>query len=143
MVLVRKWPFFRLFFFGNIGQENVFQDILERKKTPFQAIKAKTSKSRKIGIFPKGLTHGFCPIMAILVPLLPKKKVEKWPFLNHNVGLTHLDKCQFFDFLNFLFLQARKAFFFALEYRKRGFRGLYCLKKKVGKIAIFFTKTMG
>ena len=31
MVLVQKWPFFLLFFYGNIGQENVFCDILERK----------------------------------------------------------------------------------------------------------------
>ena len=31
MVLVQKWQFFQLFFFGNIGQENVFYDILERK----------------------------------------------------------------------------------------------------------------
>ena len=32
MVLVLKWPFFQLFFLGNIWQENVFYDILERKK---------------------------------------------------------------------------------------------------------------
>ena len=32
MVLVQNWPFFQLFFLGNIGQENVFYDILERKK---------------------------------------------------------------------------------------------------------------
>ena len=31
MVLVQKWPFFQLFFLGNIGQENVFYDILELK----------------------------------------------------------------------------------------------------------------
>ena len=32
MRLVEKWPFFQLFFFsGNIGQENVFYDIVERK----------------------------------------------------------------------------------------------------------------
>ena len=31
MVLVPKWPFFQFFFFGNIGKENVFYDILERK----------------------------------------------------------------------------------------------------------------
>ena len=31
MVLVQKWPFFQLFFLGNIDQENVFYDILERK----------------------------------------------------------------------------------------------------------------
>ena len=30
MVLVKKWPFFPLFFLDNKGQENVFYDILER-----------------------------------------------------------------------------------------------------------------
>ena len=33
-----------------------------------------------------------------------KKKLEKWPCLDQNHGLTPLEKCQFFDFLNFLFL---------------------------------------
>ena len=33
MVLVQKWPFFNLFFLGNIGRENVFYDILEQKIT--------------------------------------------------------------------------------------------------------------
>ena len=62
MVLVQKWPFFKLFFLGNIGQDNVFYDILEGKKTPFYAIKKKKKtslKSREINIFPIGLTHGF------------------------------------------------------------------------------------
>ena len=31
MVLVEKWEYFQLFFLGNIGQENVFYDIVERK----------------------------------------------------------------------------------------------------------------
>ena len=31
MVLVQKWRFLQLFFLGNIDQENVFHDILERK----------------------------------------------------------------------------------------------------------------
>ena len=31
MVLVQKWTFFEPFFFGNLGQENAFYDILERK----------------------------------------------------------------------------------------------------------------
>ena len=31
MVLVQKWPFIQLLFLGNIGQENVFYDILEQK----------------------------------------------------------------------------------------------------------------
>ena len=106
--------FFKFFFLGNKGQENVFYDIVERKnaflgyknkkfkksknshfstgvnlwfwsknghfsyflflaikarlmsftifyneKTSFQAIKSRSPKSRKIDIFPKGLTHGF------------------------------------------------------------------------------------
>ena len=31
MVLIQNRPFFHLFFLGNIGQENVFYDILEGK----------------------------------------------------------------------------------------------------------------
>ena len=31
MDFLQKWPFFQLFFLGDIGQENVFCDILERK----------------------------------------------------------------------------------------------------------------
>ena len=30
MGLLQNWPFFHLFFLSNIGQENVFYDILER-----------------------------------------------------------------------------------------------------------------
>ena len=56
--------------------------------------------------------------------------------------LTPLGKCRFFDFLNFLFLKPRKAIF-DLEYRKRHFPGLYCLKKKSWKKGRFWTKTMG
>ena len=55
---------FPIFFLGNIGQENVFYDILERKNF-FLAIKTTSWKSRKIDIFPKGLTHAFGPKMAI------------------------------------------------------------------------------
>ena len=31
MVFVQKWAYFQLFFLGNIGQNNVFYDILDRK----------------------------------------------------------------------------------------------------------------
>ena len=32
MGLVQKWPFFQIFFFlGNVGLENVFNDVLERE----------------------------------------------------------------------------------------------------------------
>ena len=46
-----------------------------------------------------------------LAYIAQKKKLEKGPFFDQNHGLTPLEKCQFFDFLNFLFLQPRKGFF--------------------------------
>ena len=64
MILVQKWPFFQLYFLGNIGHENVFYDILEGKNAFVSYINKKFRKS-KIDIFPKGLAHGFCPKMAI------------------------------------------------------------------------------
>ena len=52
------------FFFGKIGQENVFCDILEVKNASLG--KKNTSLLRwKIHIFPKGLTHAFGPKMAV------------------------------------------------------------------------------
>ena len=56
--------FSNLFFLGNIGQENVFYDILERKNA-FLGYKNNKFKTRNIEIFPKGLTHGFSAKMAI------------------------------------------------------------------------------
>ena len=76
-------------------------------------------------------------------PMLPKKeKLKKWPVLDQNHGLTPLEKCQFFDFLFFLFLQPRKAFLFVLEYLKIHFPGLLCLKQRSWKNGHFCTKTM-
>ena len=46
MVLVQKWPFFQLFFFDNIGQENFVYDILERKNA-FLGFKNKKFKQSK------------------------------------------------------------------------------------------------
>ena len=65
--------------------------------------------------------------------------MQKRPFLDQNHGLPPLENCQFFDLLNFMFLQPRKAFF-ALEYRNIHFPGLYCPKIKLGKLAIFGPK---
>ena len=54
MVLVQKWPFYQLFFSGNIGQENVFYDILERKKA-FLGYKSNNfKKSKKLTFFQRG-----------------------------------------------------------------------------------------
>ena len=58
MVLVQKWPFFQLFFLGNIGQENVSFDILERKIAflGYKNIKFKKSKNWR---FSKGVNKRF------------------------------------------------------------------------------------
>ena len=65
IVLVKKWPFFHVFFFQAIQARKMCFTIFQNKETPFQPIKTTGSKSRKIGIFPKGLTHGFGQKMAI------------------------------------------------------------------------------
>ena len=46
MVFVKKWPFFHLFSLGNISEETVFYDILERKNA-FLAYKNKKLKKSK------------------------------------------------------------------------------------------------
>ena len=61
MVLVQKWPFFQLFFLGNIGQENVFYDILERKSAFLGYKNKKFQKVEKWRFFQRVL-------------------VQKWPF---------------------------------------------------------------
>ena len=66
IVLVQKWPFFQLFFLGNVGQKDVFYDILERKNA-FLVYKNKKFKKSKNWHFFKRLTHGFA---------------QKWPFSN-------------------------------------------------------------
>ena len=135
MVLFQKWPFFELFFLTNIGQENVFYDILERKngflgyknkklkksknclffkdvnpwfwsknghfssflfqpiqarkmsftifqneKTALQAIKTRSSNSRKIDIFEKGLSHRLSPKWPFFQPFFFAKQARKISF---------------------------------------------------------------
>ena len=65
MVLVRKWPVFELFFLGNISQENVFHDILERKSALLGYKNKKFKKSKNSQFFQRGKPMGF---------------VQKWPF---------------------------------------------------------------
>ena len=60
-----KMVIFPTFFFQAIQPSKVCFILFQNQKTPFQAIKRRSSKSEKIGIFPKGLTHGFGPKMAI------------------------------------------------------------------------------
>ena len=58
MVLLQKWPFFELCFFGNIGGENLFYDIPEGKNG-FQGYKSKKLKKSKNWHFSKGVNPWF------------------------------------------------------------------------------------
>ena len=58
MVLVKKWPFFELFFLGNIGRENVFYDILKPKNAFFGYKNTKFKKSKNLH-FCKGVNPWF------------------------------------------------------------------------------------
>ena len=60
-----KMAIFPTFFFQAIQAKKMSYTIFQNEKTPFQAIKTRSSKSPKIDIFPKGLSHGFGPKMAI------------------------------------------------------------------------------
>ena len=108
MVLVQEWPVFH-FFLGNIDQENVFYDIIQQQKTPFQATKTKTSnRQKKIDIFPKGLTHGLNQKMAIFLTF----------FFLGNVGQENVcydileQKNDFLDYKDKKFKQSKNSHFF-------------------------------
>ena len=81
--------------------------IFYNENTPFQAIKTRGSKSRKTGIVPKGLTHGFGPKMAI------------------------------FSTSFFQVIQARKKCFTTFQNEKMPFQAIKTRSSKRGKIAIF------
>ena len=79
MLLVQKWPFFQLFFLGNLGQEDVFYDILERKNAFLGYKNKKFKKVEKLKFFQRGE---------------PVVLVQKWPFfqlfLSGNVGQKNI-----------------------------------------------------
>ena len=66
MVLVQKWPFWQPFYLGNIRQENVFYNILERENALIGYKKKEIQNVEKLTFVPKRLTHRFGPKMAIL-----------------------------------------------------------------------------
>ena len=62
-----KHGHFSNFYFQPIQARKMSFMIFQNEKTPLKAKKTRSSKSRKIDIFPKGLTHGFFPKMAIFL----------------------------------------------------------------------------
>ena len=119
--------------------------IFQNKKTPFQAVKARSSKTRKIYIFPWNcskngyFSHFFLGNIAqenVFYDILERKHT----FLGYKGRKFKISKkCHFLDFFNVSFYSLERCFF-VFEYRKRHFPGLYCLKKKVAKMAIFGPK---
>ena len=107
MVLVQKWPFLQPFFFSEIKARNISFTIFQNEKTPVQAKKRRSSKSRKIDFFPKGLTHDFGPNIAIFPTFL------------------------------FQAIQARKMFFTIFYNEKTSFQVIKRRSKKSRKIDIF------
>ena len=137
--------------------------IFQNKKTPFQAIKTRSSKSRKIDIFPKGLTHGFGPKMAIFPSFFfqaiqarkmsftifqsektsfkaiktssPKsRKIDIFP-----KGLTHGfgPKMAIFPTFFSQAIQARKMSFMIFQNEKTPFQAIKTRSSKSRKIEIF------
>ena len=68
--------------------------------------------------------------------------MEKWPVLDQNDGLTPLQKSQFLDFMNFLFLYPRQAFFFPSRISQNTFSWPILPKIKTWENGQFWTKTM-
>ena len=60
-----KVAFFGTLFFYAIQGNKMFFTIFQNEKTPFQVIKIRGSKSRKIDTFSMWLTHGFGPKMGM------------------------------------------------------------------------------
>ena len=126
MVLVEIWPFFHISFLGNIGQENEFYDILERKNAFLGYKNKKFKKSQKFEIFSRGLVHGCGPQLDIFPSF----------FFLRNINQENV----FYDIV------ARKNAF--LGYKNKKFKksknwhfskGVsLCFWSKIGHFSIFF-----
>ena len=78
MVLVQKWPFFQLLFFRQYTQGKCLLRYSRTKKRHSRLQKRRRSKTRKIDVFPKGLTHGIGPKMVMFPTfLLSRYRPEK------------------------------------------------------------------
>ena len=110
MVLIQKWPFFQLFFFQAIQAKTMSFMVFQNEKSPFQARTTRCSKSRKIEIFPKGLTHGIGSKMVIFSTIFSQK------------------------------IQARKMCFTIFQNKKMHFQAIKKRSSKSRKIDIFLKR---
>ena len=140
--------------------------IFQNQKTTFQTIKTTSPRSRKIDIFPKGLTHVFGPKMAIFSSfsfqaIRAKKmsfmilQIEKNPFQaiktrsskSPNIdiipkGLTHGFWFKNGHFSNFFFqaIQARKLTFMVFQSEKTPLLTIKTNSSVSRKFDIIFSK---
>ena len=168
----RKMDNFPTFFFQAIEARKMSFTIFQNEKRPFQAIKRRSSKSRNIDFFPKGLAHGFClkmalfstfifyviqarkmsftifqnekaPFQAIKTKSLKSRKIDILP-----KGLTHGfgQKMAVFPTFIFYVIQARKMCFTIFQNEKTPFQTIKKRSSKTRKIDIFLkglTHTLG
>ena len=83
-----KMAIFCTFSFQAIQARKMSFMIFQNEKTPVQAIKSRSSKSREIDIFPKGLTHCFGPKMANFPTFFLGNKRQKNVFYDIQSGKT-------------------------------------------------------
>ena len=162
MVLVQKWPFFQIFFLRNIGQEDVFYDVLERKNA-FLGYKNKKFKKSKNRHFSKGVNPSFwsknnhfsnfffygIQARKLSFIMFENEKTLFWAITTRNSkspkmdifpkGLTHGFRPKNGRFSNFFFqaLQARKISFMIVQNEKRLFQAIKTRSSKSRKIDIF------
>ena len=77
-----------------------------------------------------------------LVYIAPKKNVGKKAIFGPKPRVNLFRKMSIFRLFELLLFIPQKGIFFVLEYRTKHFPGLYCLKKKVEKMAIFGPKPL-
>ena len=134
--------------------------IFQNDKTPFQAIKTRSSKSQKIDIFLKGLTHGYGPKMAIFPPFFNQYRQEKCVFkyfrmknrifrlqkttfqksqnCNFSIGVNAWFLSKNVHFSNFFqVIQARKMSFTIFENKKTHFQTIKTRSSKGKKSDVF------
>ena len=133
----RRNPWFRskngqfsTFIFQEIKTRKMSFTIFQNEKTPCQTIKIESLKSRKIDIFPKGLSHCFGPKMAIfptfIFQAMQVRKMsftifqnEKTPFQTIKTKSSKSPKMAIFPSVIFQEIQARKMSFTIFQNKKR------------------------
>ena len=122
MVLIQKWPFFQLFVFRQYKRGQCLLRY-SRTKNCFLGYKNKNFKKSKNCHFSKAPKNGY---------------FSNFFFQQYRAGKYFLRYSRTKRRLSCFYSLERR--FFVLEYHKRHFPGLYCLKKKLGKMAIFRPK---